>query len=255
MDYLIVAGGGSGASGNSGNTGGGGGGAGGMRTTANLAITGGTVYTITVGAGAAPVNAGLHGAVSANGGDSVLSGSNISTITSLGGGSARTYSATPTGSPTGGSGGGGVWHTITRGLGTSNQGSAGGAGTNGSTYGGGGGGAGAVGNNSPNGIGGAGIANSYSGSSVFYAGGGGAWNRAGGSGGGGTGYSTAGSANTGGGGGGGGGGSVGYSGGSGIVIIRYSDVHSAAVTTGSPIYTVAGGFRIYKFTSSGTITF
>jgi hypothetical protein len=67
-------------------------------------------------------------------------------------------------------------------------------------------------------------------------------------------------ANTGGGGGGGsqsvsvtyGGGT----GGSGIVILRYPDTFiAAASTTGSPTITVAGGFRVYKFTASGSITF
>jgi hypothetical protein len=62
--------------------------------------------------------------------------------------------------------------------------------------------------------------------------------------------------NTGGGGGGGGGGAALGTGGSGIVIIRYADTYPAAsATTGSPTITTAGGYRIYKFTSSGTITF
>jgi hypothetical protein len=44
-------------------------------------------------------------------------------------------------------------------------------------------------------------------------------------------------------------------GGSGIVIIRYSDTKAAATsTTGSPTYTVSGGYRIYKWTGSGSIT-
>ena len=71
---------------------------------------------------------------------------------------------------------------------------------------------------------------------------------------------TAGTANTGGGGGGGGADStsisgVGGNGGSGIVIIRYADSNPAATsTTGSPTITVAGGWRVYKWTSSGSIT-
>jgi hypothetical protein len=45
-------------------------------------------------------------------------------------------------------------------------------------------------------------------------------------------------------------------GGSGIVVIRYADVYAAAAnTTGSPNVTIAGGYRVYTFTSSGTITF
>jgi hypothetical protein len=40
------------------------------------------------------------------------------------------------------------------------------------------------------------------------------------------------------------------------VIIRYADTFTAAVaTTGSPTITVSGGFREYKFTDSGSITF
>jgi len=46
------------------------------------------------------------------------------------------------------------------------------------------------------------------------------------------------------------------SGGSGVVIIRYSDHYPAATsTTGSPTITVSGGYRVYKWTSSGSITF
>jgi hypothetical protein len=45
-------------------------------------------------------------------------------------------------------------------------------------------------------------------------------------------------------------------GGSGIVIIRYADTYAeASSTTGSPTITTAGGYIIYKWTSSGSITF
>jgi hypothetical protein len=45
-------------------------------------------------------------------------------------------------------------------------------------------------------------------------------------------------------------------GGSGIVIIRYADSSPAASnTTGSPTITVAGGYRVYTWTGSGSITF
>jgi hypothetical protein len=63
--------------------------------------------------------------------------------------------------------------------------------------------------------------------------------------------------NTGGGGGGGSTvGNAGGAGGSGVVIIRYADTFDAASsTTGSPTITVAGGYRVYQFTGSGSITF
>jgi hypothetical protein len=101
---------------------------------------------------------------------------------------------------------------------------------------------------------------------AYYAGGGGGGRcpglgsdqAAGGAGGGGasvaqSGPSIAGATNTGGGG--GGGGATGAEGGSGVVIIKYADTYQAATsTTGSPTITVAGGYRIYKFTGSGSIT-
>ena len=125
--------------------------------------------------------------------------------------------------------------------------------------------------------GGDGTASSITGTSVTYAGGGGGGSAygntggtltpgTGGAGGGGNAGTSgskngaAGIANTGG----GGGGRFdffstsfyGGAGGSGIVIIRYADTFAAATaTTGSPTITVAGGYRIYQWTSSGSITF
>jgi hypothetical protein len=69
-----------------------------------------------------------------------------------------------------------------------------------------------------------------------------------------SGAGTAGTANT------GGGGSgcnlTSAAGGSGIVVIRYpNNFKDAASTTGSPTFTNTGGYKIYSFTASGTITF
>jgi hypothetical protein len=48
----------------------------------------------------------------------------------------------------------------------------------------------------------------------------------------------------------------GGNGGSGVVIIRYPDTYPAAAsTTGSPSVTTSGGYRIYQWTGSGSITF
>jgi hypothetical protein len=41
-----------------------------------------------------------------------------------------------------------------------------------------------------------------------------------------------------------------------VVIIRYADTFASATsTTGSPNVIVSGGYRVYQFTSSGSITF
>jgi hypothetical protein len=119
------------------------------------------------------------------------------------------------------------------------------------------------------GYGGDGIASSITGSSVTYGGGGGGGSDSpvgiGGDGGGGNSgaylglNSTAGTVNTGGGGGGGASQGTqlnGSAGGSGIVVIRYADTFpNAASTTGSPTLYTTGGYKYYKFTGSGSITF
>ena len=254
VEYLVVAGGGGGGGGRQNYGGAGGGGAGGYRTASNFAVTSGTPITVTVGAG---------GGTDASGSVSVFS-----SITSLGGG--KGGGAGGTDGTTGGSGGGGGSYTeegtYPGGTGTAGQGNNGGSGS--SIYGGGGGGAGGEGTTGSLGsTGGIGIASSISGSSTNYAGGGGGGVQGGtpgvGTFGGGSGGNSspgsAGTANTGGGGGGGAGGLAvqsGGNGGSGVVIIRYADTFAAATsTTGSPTITVSGGYRTYKFTASGSITF
>jgi hypothetical protein len=63
------------------------------------------------------------------------------------------------------------------------------------------------------------------------------------------------------GGGGGGGGATGQSspagnGGKGVVIIRYPDTFAtASAITGAPNVIVTGGYKIYRFWQSGSITF
>jgi len=217
VEYLIVAGGGAGGAANTASgASGGGGGAGGFRTGAGYNVTA-QAYAITVGAG----GTGVYDRNGNSGSNSVFD-----SIIAIGGGGGGTGSGYPP--LTGGSGGGGDY--IAGAAGTAGQGSSGGTGSGASQYtSGGGGGAGAPGGNgapSVSGNGGAGLASSISGSSVYYAGGGGGGAYAsgrtpgtGGQGGGGTGQSSGGTANTGGGGGAGSG--TGYSGGSGIVIIRY----------------------------------
>ena len=115
------------------------------------------------------------------GANSSISGSGLTTITSVGGGYGGAYNALPGGNGGSGGGGGGSGGAspVAGGSGTSGQGFAGGNGINsGSSYpGGGGGGAGAAGGNgtsSAYGSGGAGLASSITGSSVIRAGGGGA---------------------------------------------------------------------------------
>jgi hypothetical protein len=251
----------------------GGGGAGGLLTnTATLSPT--TTYTVTVGAGGA-ATAGFGN----NGSNSVLSGTGLTTVTSVGGGGGGNAASNSNGSA-GGSGGGGGGDSSNNGVGgagTVGQGNTGGtASSNGGGTqfaGGGGGGASAVGVNASSfsigGAGGAGTASSISGSSVTYAGGGGGGayifgstgtNGAGGAGGGGAGGANgtnaiSGTANTGGGGGGNGFNSLGSQqgvsgkGGSGIVIISYlgAQQFSGGVVTSS------GGNTIHTFTTSGTL--
>jgi len=245
-EWLVVAGGGAGGNGlSSSGMSGGGAGAGGFRAGASLSLTGGVTYTPTVGlAGVAII--GDATTPGGNGGNSILSGTGITTITSTGGGGggSRSGTASAENGATGGSGGGagylatgGSATSITpiTGETTTIQGRAGANGdAQGSASGGGHGAAGTRNSGVADGdIGGVGTSNSITGSAVFYAGGGAGGSSdgstvqaAGGNGGGGAGggsdvdNATVGTANTGGGGGGGGKHENGKNGGTGIVILR-----------------------------------
>jgi hypothetical protein len=201
VEYLVVGGGGGAGNGYD-NAGGGGGGAG-MVLAGNVAVTPGTSYTVTVGAGGA-------GGADARANNPGLPGNNsvFGAITALGGGQGL-------GSRTGGA------------VGSAQIGSStaptGGAGTGGGTGGLGGGGAtgaGSANSGVTGGAGGAGAASSIIGSSVTYGVGG-----AGGSAGAPTTDGTNGTANRGNGGQGGQSASAdsakGGNGGSGIVVVRY----------------------------------
>jgi len=260
-NFLVVAGGGAGGP----VTSGGGGGAGGYQTSTFTLSTLNT-YSITVGAGGASATTGSLGA---NGSNSVISGTGLTTVTSVGGGGGGRQSGTINGAA-GGSGGGGSYNAGAGGAGTSGQGNNGGS-HNGAAVGcgAGGGGAGAAGSNitsSSGANGGIGLASSISGSSVYYAGGGGGGSNGGstgvgtgGTGGGGNGSNngatvgTAGTVNTGGGGGGAGDATnpTGFAGGSGIVIISYA---SATPKFVGGTLTTSGGNQIHTFTSSGTLS-
>ena len=276
-DFLVIAGGGGSAWG--------GGGAGGYRNSystetsggggsseASLTFTGGTVYTITVGAGGSTSGVVTTGQ-GATGSDSSISGTGISTITSTGGGGGGSDTIA---GKNGGSGGGGA-NGSALGTGTANQGY---NGASGGGSGSGGGGASATGTASTagsqpsvGGNGGAGLSSSITGSSVGRAGGGGGGGRhdtggAGGTGGtatngGGAGGTSAqngnaGTVNTGGGAGGGGLNTtamVGASGGSGVVILSMPDANYSGTTTGSPtVATGVSGKTVLTFTGSGSYT-
>jgi hypothetical protein len=258
VEYLLVGGGGGG-----GNNGGGGGGGGAYRTATGFAVAQGVALTVTIGAGGTSAVSNLPGNV---GGDTTFS--SLTANGGGGGGGENQRAASYSGN---GSGGGGQGNSGGTGAAGGTYGNAGANGYGGAPYrAGGGGGASSAGTaGTSTGNGGAGTSSSITGSLITYAGGGGGGGGdttpgSGGTGGGGNGgsgaggsNSVAGTTNTGGGGGGSAGsGGLGASGGSGIVIIRYPDNFApASSTTGSPTVTVAGGYRVYKYTASGSITF
>jgi hypothetical protein len=276
--YLVVAGGGGGGGNVGAGNRGAGGGAGGLLAS-TLTLTGGTVYTVTVGAGGAGGVAGTN---------SSLTGV---TATVGGGYGGVQNGASSIAGGNGGSGGGGPSQSgsgsTAGGSGTSGQGYAGAAGSNvsGQPYGcGGGGGAGGAGSlsNNPAGTGGVGLTTSLITttqattnsvgqvvvSSVYFAGGGGGGTYGGGggvggtggSGGGGMGGGVGGAAANGGtntGGGGGGqdySGSAGANGGSGCVLLSVPTANYSGTTTGSPTVVTNGSNTVMIFKSSGSYT-
>ena len=292
VEYLVVAGGGGGGS-----QVGGGGGAGGLIIGTKTIIRN-TTQTVTVGAGGVGAYPFSDETVRVG---SAGSPSSVFGVTAFGGGGGGGHGSgvernTPrSGQPTqegrnGGSGGGagangsGAFYgsaTQTSGSGYTGYGNNGGTATHGGWSGGGGGGAGGAGGNSPGGTtggtGGAGLASSITGTSLFYAaGGGGCWQggagsttRASGIGGIGVGDTStyaadanakAGAAGTGSGGGGSRDNASGSGdGGSGAVIIAYPNTYPAITTiAGTLTYDQPSrsGYRVYRFTAgSGNITF
>jgi len=271
ITYLLVGGGGAGGTNepNPDGDAGGGGGAGGYLTD-TLNLLPGITYTITVGAGGTgSSNAAVQSTAGSN---TSISGSYLATITAVGGGYGGNDDTTSN-AGSGGSGGGAgsyyqgngvpgtgtypgssAFYTPLRqgfdGAGTTN----GQIGTRAGAGGGGSASAGSTRSGNTGGAGGGGTSNGLSGSIVTYAAGGsgGTVGTSGSNG-------AAGAANTGN----GGGGSsprnnagvafAGGNGGSGIAIIVSQQ--AAVSTTGSPTITTSNGFYIYRFTSSGTITF
>ena len=248
VSYLIVAGGGSGGPSQFSLGGGGGGGAGGLLS-GTATITSGNVYTFTVGAGGAAATASGTGPGN-NGGNSTAFG-----LTALGGGGGG--NGNNGGNSTGlvgGSGGGGGYRGYTTqsngGAGTTGQGFAGSGVNATSASGGGGGGAGGAGSQNTGtgggagGLGGPGV--TWIDGNVYAAGGqGGVVD-----------VQADATPNTGNGGQGSYAAQATVAGASGVVIIRYSSVYAdASVVTGTYSYTNTGGFKTYKFTTSGSIAF
>jgi len=240
-DYLVVGGGGGG-----GYAGPGGGGAGGF-VAGNKNIEIGSSYVITVGTGGS--NSGATNQSGATGANSVFDD-----ITAYGGGGGASGDAAT--APTPGGSGGGASYNQNGGVGTFGQGFAGGF-SQSTQMSGGGGGAGSRGNT--NGDGGFGLENSITGASIVYASGGGGYISGGSYPGGGAPYN-AGFNGTDGLGGGGGGNSVGFRGGSGVVILAYPSYYPNITTIPETLTftldtTTRPGYKVYKFTAgTGSVT-
>jgi len=234
--YLLVAG----AGGNPVGGGYGGGGGGGGVVRGDVVVTN-RLINVVVGAGGAP-GTGANASVSTSGGDggaSYITSTGISyTIQANGGGGGGGPGQPGRPGGSGGGGGttgsaGGVSNKLTIANATSygnSGGSGGGAGWNQ----GGGGGAGGIGNFGY--FGGADLGRGTGGLGVLIDMGGGV-------------TGTYGAGHT-------GNPSNADTGTAGLVILRYPDtIPAASATTGSPAITVSGGYRIYKWTANGSITF
>lgn len=288
ITYLAVGGGGSGGGGDT--SGGGGGGAGGL-ISSTFNANGSTVYSITVGAGGAAVATGVGNGN--NGANTIISGSDITTITAYGGGGGGGIASSDSGpkpANNGGSGGGGSNYNASGagGIGVypgstyisaTRQGYDGGT-TDGHTSVGlnypssGGGGAGGIGgypSQTVGGAGGIGVQSSITGTALYYAGGGGGATYGGGTGGtGGSGVGGNGGTGSGGtapgagvdytGSGGGGQDQSGGSrfsgkGGTGVVILSIPTTSYSGTYTGSNVVvTTSGSNTILKFSANGTYT-
>ena len=184
-EALLVAGGGPG-----GFYAGGGGGAGGLVHETALGLSGGTTYTVTVGAGGKPSSSLTE--YGTNGGDSFITSADGSTTNAIafgggagGNGPFNSIAAAENAGRSGGSGGGSTYYTYAAGSGTAGQGSDGGLGLLGTPgqsgmtiKAGGGGGAGGNGGNAQYGAshipgtGGSGVTVDITGTAIWYAGGG-----------------------------------------------------------------------------------